>query len=206
MGRASRRRDVGCGTGFVVELYARGGAAVSGVDIANRSVELTQRRLEISGLTADVRQANAENLPFDDDHFDLVTSYGVLHHTPDTQAAVQEIYRVLKPGGKTIMMFYHRNSFAYQILFRLKRWIQPSWRGKTAEDQVDAVDGPQNPLGKVYSRTDLARILSDFEELEFRANSLFFHWETLLPRPIVSYISRRWGWHLYVKAHKSPIK
>jgi len=197
-----RLLDIGCGTGFVVELYAKGGAKVFGIDIANRSVELTQKRVQILGLRADIRQANAEDLPFDDNYFDIVTSYGVLHHTPNTHIAIQEVFRVLKPGGKAILMFYNRNSFAYQLLFRIKRWVQPNWRGKTAQDQVSAVDGPENPLGKVYSKGDLSDLLSDFRRLDFQTNRLFFHWQRFLPGPILSFLSRNWGWHLFVKAYK----
>jgi ubiquinone/menaquinone biosynthesis C-methylase UbiE len=194
--------DVGCGNGFVVALYARGGADVTGVDLTSRAIELTRKRLGYLGLQARLRQANAEELPFADASFDLVTSFGVLHHTPDTAKAIGEVYRVLKPGGKTIMMFYHRNSFAYRVLFPAKRLLQPSWRGKTAQDQVNAVDGMDNPLGKVYSRADLRNLLNRFERLEFATASLFFRWEPVLPAFVVRPITARWGWFLYVKAHK----
>jgi ubiquinone/menaquinone biosynthesis C-methylase UbiE len=165
--------DVGCGTGYVVYTYASNGAKVTGVDIADKSVELTKKRLEIYGLTAETLRANAEELPFFDNSFYLVTSYGVLHHTPDTEKAVQEVFRVLKPGGRVIMMFYHKNSFAYRILFPLKRVFQSKWRGKTPQEQVNSVDGAQNPLGKVYNRNDLKNMMKGFGQFEFFTGMMF---------------------------------
>ena len=95
-----RLLDVGCGTGYVAALYASGGALVTAVDLAERSVELTKKRLAYRGLKANVELANAEHLPFEDGRFDVATSYGVLHHTPDTARALREIHRVLRPAGR----------------------------------------------------------------------------------------------------------
>jgi hypothetical protein len=100
------------------------------------------------------------------------------------------------------MMFYHRNSFANQILFPSKRWLQPRWRGKQAQKQINMVDGPTNPLGKVYSKTELQSLMSGFERLEFQTEHMFFHWERLLPGILSAWINHRWGWCLYVKAYK----
>ena len=194
--------DVGCGTGFVVSLYARGGARVVGIDLTWQGIRLTRGRLGLAGLPAMLQQADAERLPFRDESFDLVTSFGVLHHTPDTAAAVREVHRVLKPGGRTIMMFYHRQSFAYQVLFPLKRLLQRPWRGRTAAEQVNAVDGPENPLGRVFSRAELGELLAGFDDLEFASTLLFFRWKHLIPRPLVLAVQKRWGWFLYVKARK----
>lgn len=194
--------DIGCGIGYVVALYAAGGARVTGVDIAQRSVELTQSRLRLLGLSAVVQKANAEDLPFADASFDLVTSYGVLHHTPNTGKAVAEAIRVLRPGGKIILMFYHKNSFAYRVLFPLKRILQPSSWGKSAVQQVNEVDGSTNPLGQVFSRGDLRQMLDGIEDLEFATGSTFFHHEDKLPRFVKNAIIKHFGWCLYVKGRK----
>src|SRR5207245_4997879 len=61
---------------------------------------------------------DAENLDFNDNSFDLVYSHGVLHHTPDTARAVREIHRVLRPGGRAVVMLYHRNSYNYRVNIR----------------------------------------------------------------------------------------
>jgi ubiquinone/menaquinone biosynthesis C-methylase UbiE len=74
-----------------------------------------RRRFEIEGQTGDLRVADAEALPFADGSFDLVYSHGVLHHTPDTQRAINEVHRVLKPGGVAMVMLYHKSSYNYWV-------------------------------------------------------------------------------------------
>jgi 2-polyprenyl-3-methyl-5-hydroxy-6-metoxy-1,4-benzoquinol methylase len=197
-----RLLDVGCGTGYVASLYARGGATVTAVDIAERSVELTRQRLKLLHLTADVRVANAEALPFADGSFDVVSSFGVLHHTPDTGRALREVHRVLVPGGKAILMFYHRNSFAYRLLFPAKRLLQREWMHKSAQDQVNAVDGSDNPLGKVFTRQELMALMPGFTDFEFHTWELFFRHADKLPAFLSRFIAARWGWFLYVKARR----
>lgn len=91
--------DIGCGIGYVVALYAAGGAKVTGVDIAARSIELSQKRLSLFGLSATLKKANAEDLPFANESFDLVTSYGVLHHTPDTKKQSMKLSGCLNRGA-----------------------------------------------------------------------------------------------------------
>ena len=200
--QGKRLLDIGCGNGYVTCLYAEAGADVVAVDITDRAVELTRARLALNGLDAEVKQADAETLPFEDESFDVVVSFGVLHHTPDTEQAIEEARRLLKPGGRLLLMLYHRDSFAYRFLFRAKRWLQPTWRGKTADEQVNAVDGPDNPLGKVYSKPQVRELLKSFSEVEFRAASIFFRWAILIPSPIRRQVEKRWGWHLFIKANK----
>jgi len=195
--------DIGCGTGYVAALYASGGAKVTAVDITERAIELTRKRLAWANLSAETRVANAEALPFADAAFDVVTSFGVLHHTPDTSKALREVARVLKPGGTTYLMFYHRNSFAYRLLFPAKRLMQSAWRGKSAQDQVNAVDGDSNPLGKVYSRSDLKALMPGFKDFQFGTWELFFHHADKIPQPFRDFIARHWGWFLYVKATRT---
>jgi len=107
--------EVGCGLGADAVNFARHGARYTGVDLTEASIELVQRRFALEGLSADLRTADAENLPFADDSFDLAYSHGVLHHTPDTQRAIDEVHRVLRPGGTAMIMLYHKNSFNYRV-------------------------------------------------------------------------------------------
>ena len=102
--------DVGSGNGYVLSKYAQEGAEVYGVDLTQTAINLCRRRFELLGLPGNFSVGNAERLPFGDETFDCVCSMGVLHHTPDTPRAVEEVFRVLKPGGRLIVMFYHRNS------------------------------------------------------------------------------------------------
>jgi len=101
--------------------FAKAGADYTGVDLTEAAIELSRKRFELFGLRGAFRVADAENLDFTDESFDLVYSHGVLHHTPDTARAVREIHRVLKPGGRAIVMLYHRGSYNYRIGIRVLR-------------------------------------------------------------------------------------
>ena len=107
--------EVGCGLGTDGVNFARHGARYTGVDLTEASIELVRERFALEGMPAELRTADAENLPFADASFDLVYSHGVLHHTPDTQRAINEVHRVLRPGGVAMVMLYHRNSFNYHV-------------------------------------------------------------------------------------------
>src|SRR5712664_3366938 len=104
--RGLRVLEIGCGLGTDGTQFAKAGADYTGVDLTDAAVELARKNFELLGLRGDFRTADAENLDFADETFDLVYSHGVLHHTPDIEAAVNEIHRVLKPDGRAIVMLY----------------------------------------------------------------------------------------------------
>ena len=119
--RGLRVLEIGCGLGTDGAQFAKAGADYTGVDLTNAAIDLARKRFELFGLTGKFQVADAENLDFPDESFDVVYSHGVLHHTPDIDAAVQEIRRVLKPGGRAIVMLYHRGSYNYRIGIRVLR-------------------------------------------------------------------------------------
>jgi len=103
--------EVGVGAGTDFLQWVRGGAEAYGVDLTEEAIAHVEHRLGLYGLTAkEFRVADCENLPYSDNFFDVVYSWGVIHHTPDTPKAMREIYRVLKPGGNAKVMIYHRHS------------------------------------------------------------------------------------------------
>ena len=199
--------DVGCGNGYVLSRYAREGADVFGIDLTQAGVDLCEKRFAMEGLNGRFTLASAEAMPFEDESFDCVCSMGVLHHTPDTPKAVKEILRVMKRGGRLIVMVYHRNSALYRIIFPFYRLML----GRTLQQQVNEVDGKGNPKGDVYSRRQLARLLSGFERLEMFAGHL--NPSMLLPGflgkwvPAVAarVLERRLGWFLYAKGWKPAL-
>lgn len=196
--------DVGCGNGYILSHFAQYGAHTTGIDLTARGVGLSSRRFQLERLQGDFVQGNAEELPFETDCFDLVLSMGVLHHTPNTQRAVQEIYRVLRPGGLFLIMLYHKNSIVYRFYFPLRKL----YRGLTMQEMVNEIDGKDNPLGKVYSKAEMRQLLRGFlsvsmitgclQESHFVVKAL----GRMVPRPIYDWLSRHWGWFLYARAHK----
>jgi len=113
--RSQKVLEIGCGLGTDGAQFAEAGADYTGVDLTDAAVELARRRFELFGLSGKFQTADAENLDFADESFDLVYSHGVLHHTPDTAKAVKEVHRVLRPGGRAMVMLYHRGSYNYRI-------------------------------------------------------------------------------------------
>ncbi|MBI2620463.1 MAG: class I SAM-dependent methyltransferase, partial [Ignavibacteriales bacterium] len=160
--------EVGCGLGTDLLQFARAGARVVGVDLTPASVVLVQRRFALEMRAGNVLVADAENLPFSDGSYDTVYSFGVLHHTPHTQKAIDEIYRVLKPGGEAIVMLYHKMSLHVMLgvpLYRLFGSHKRSHLGITA-DWIRRYDGTENPLGKAYSRREARSMFSRFGQVD----------------------------------------
>ena len=113
--------EIGCGLGTDGAQFAQAGADYTGVDLTEAAIELARKRFECSNLPGEFRTADAEKLDFPDNSFDLVYSHGVLHHTPDTAGAVNEVHRVLRPGGRAMVMLYHRDSYNYRVNISLLR-------------------------------------------------------------------------------------
>jgi SAM-dependent methyltransferase len=131
--RGLRVLEIGCGMGTDGAQFAKAGAIYTGIDLTDAAVELARKRFQVSGLKGEFRVADAERLDFPDASFDLVYSHGVLHHTPDIEAAVREIHRVLKPGGRAMVMLYHRGSYndrvGIRVLRRAGAWLLTSEAG-----------------------------------------------------------------------------
>jgi SAM-dependent methyltransferase len=100
--------EVGVGMGSHAQILAGGAGRFVGIDLTWPAVARTRRRLELAGERGHVVQMDVEKLAFPDGAFDLVWSWGVIHHSASTRRALEEIRRVLKPGGCALVMVYHR--------------------------------------------------------------------------------------------------
>ncbi|PIQ86838.1 MAG: SAM-dependent methyltransferase [Candidatus Omnitrophica bacterium CG11_big_fil_rev_8_21_14_0_20_45_26] len=126
--------EVGVGPGHDFRQWVAAGANAYGIDFSSEAIHHTTAYLQHFGLNAkEIKIGDAENLPYPADRFDLVYSWGVLHHTPDTQKALSEIVRVCQPGGICKVMFYHRNSlYAFYLwlkyaLLKGRPWQSFGW-------------------------------------------------------------------------------
>jgi 2-polyprenyl-3-methyl-5-hydroxy-6-metoxy-1,4-benzoquinol methylase len=108
-----RALEIGCGAGSISAELAKHGALVTAIDLASHAIALTRRRFELFGLSGDIRQMDAEHLDFADETFDFVWSWGVIHHSANTENRIGEIHRVLKNGGEARVMVYHRHSINF---------------------------------------------------------------------------------------------
>jgi SAM-dependent methyltransferase len=113
--------DAGCGIGTDAAQFARAGARYTGLDFSPTALDLARRRFELAALEGAFVQGSVTELPFGDRSFDLVYSNGVIHHVPETERAVREFHRVLRPGGTALVMVYHRSSFNYRFTILVLR-------------------------------------------------------------------------------------
>jgi SAM-dependent methyltransferase len=107
--------EIGTGVGTDGRNIISRGAIYRGINLDRASTQLSNRAFGLFGLSADVLQASATDMPFGDDSFDIVYCFGVLMHIPDVDRAVAEIKRVLKPGGILLLMVYNRSSVNYHV-------------------------------------------------------------------------------------------
>lgn len=208
--------DIGCGTGFWARLLIPMGVDYYGIDISACSVELAKSSLELYGLKGALQTGNAESLDFPDTSFDRVISEGVIHHTPNTQACIEEIYRVLKPGGVAAVSVYYkvpllRSPIAFSAVktgMRLTGLIQT---GRGRESMLNAADpdsfvrmydGLNNPIGKAYTKQELRSAFSQFSSARFVQYFLPYSKPVVILPGIVRRLLSRMGLMMLVIARK----
>jgi SAM-dependent methyltransferase len=108
--------EIGIGNGSHAQLLAPHCRTYSGIDLTDYAVASTQRRFQLWNLHGNIRRMDAEQLDFPDASFDFIWTWGVIHHSANTEKILQEMRRVLRPGGKAVVMVYHR-SFLYYYIF-----------------------------------------------------------------------------------------
>ncbi|GAA4413005.1 class I SAM-dependent methyltransferase [Actinokineospora soli] len=104
LGPYENAMELGSGTGFFLLNLMQGGVIKKGhvTDLSPGMVEVALRNARGLGLDVEGRVADAEGIPYEDESFDLVIGHAVLHHIPDVPAAMREVRRVLKPGGRFV--------------------------------------------------------------------------------------------------------
>jgi len=101
--------EIGVGCGTHAQLLAERAQTYTGIDLTEYAVEATTKRLELKGINGRVMQMDAEKTSFENESFDFVWSWGVIHHSSDTKAVLHEIHRVLKSSGELTFMVYHKS-------------------------------------------------------------------------------------------------
>ncbi|MCX5724489.1 MAG: class I SAM-dependent methyltransferase [Nitrospirae bacterium] len=216
---ASRDLDVleiGVGLGADHQRFAQAGARLTGIDLTERAVAHTGRRFELLGLKSDLRVADAESLPFADESFDLVYSWGVLHHAPDTAKAIDEVWRVLRRGGTAKMMIYHTHSLVgYMLWLRYGLLAGKPWRslrdiyaqhlespGTKAYTEAEARE-----MCTRFTRCEMAPVLTHGDLLESEAGQRHRGWLLSLAKQLWPCRLLRWalpkhGLFMLIEAHK----
>jgi ubiquinone/menaquinone biosynthesis C-methylase UbiE len=170
--------EIGCGAGSHSALFAECGAFMTSLDLASERATATQQKFRL--LSVDTKGSaalagDAENLPFADNHFDVVYSNGVLHHSPNTVRAIQEVFRVLKPGGRAVIMLYCKSSINWWITLwlgygilrgKLRQGVDrlgahTEWAGSMAQQS-------DNPITRAYRASEIRAMFCDFEHTSLR--------------------------------------
>jgi SAM-dependent methyltransferase len=155
--------EIGVGLGADHQRYAECGARLSGIDLTERAIEHTKRRLDLFGLSSELQVGDAESLPFPPERFDVVYSWGVLHHSPDTQRAVEEVWRVLRPGGVARVMIYSKWSLVGLMLWTRYGLLALHPFRPMAEIYSGYLESPGT---KAYTRDGARRLFRAFESVE----------------------------------------
>ncbi len=202
--------ELGGGMGTDLAQFAKHGAVVTDLDLSSGHLALAKESFQLRGLKGEFVLHDAELLPFDDNTFDVVYSNGVIHHTPNTRMVVQEIHRVLRPGGRAIIMVYAENSLHY--------WRNLVWAIGIKEGQLQrysmgdimsrAVERSDNaaarPLVKVYTKKRLRHLFRDFSQMSIVQRQMVpAEVPRLLARVPVATLGEIMGWNLIIKARKA---
>jgi ubiquinone/menaquinone biosynthesis C-methylase UbiE len=195
--------EIGCGIGTDAINFARAGADYTGVDLSIESLKITQDRFDIYGLSGRLFEANAENIHslFRNEKFDLIYSFGVLHHTPDIEKCFESIHALCHKQTKFKFMVYAKNS----------------WKNAMVEAGLDQPEAQHGcPLANVYSVEDITTLLQKYGfcvtqvkqdhifpyivesylKYEYRINP----WFEVMPKEMFDALQQRLGWHLMFEA------
>jgi SAM-dependent methyltransferase len=192
-GGHGRLLEVGSGIGVDSIQLARCGFDVTAVDLTERALEVAREFAAARRVEVDFRLGNAEGLDFPDDSFDVVYSFGVLHHTPDIGRSVEEIRRVLRRGGRAHVMLYHKWSLV-NLVHRVLRLPYES-----PKDRHDHC-----PVVYTFSRKEARQLFAAFSSVTVQAAYPFTYGFgplcTRLPLWLRRPLGRAFGWHLMITA------
>ena len=216
-GRNKDVLEIGVGMGTDHAEWAKSNPkSMVGVDLTLRAIEHTKKRFVLLGLTSGMAEADAEQLPFNDNSFDLVYSWGVLHHSPNTSQAIREILRVLRPGGVTRIMIYHKYSLTGYLLW-IRYGLLTAHPFKSLNDIY--FNYLESPGTKAFSVQETRHMFSQFSKVDTKVQLSFGdllagavgqrHGGVLLsvakrlwPRKLLSVLFKNHGLLLLIEAQK----
>ena len=207
--------EIGFGMGTDHLSMARRGATLFGVDLTPRNIEVTKARFDLYGHKSRIMLGDAESLPLPDGEMDFVYSFGVAHHSPNTEKFIQEIFRVLRPGGKCYVTVYHKHSaFFWWNVYLVNYIFKRGWQKRTLRQQLSLIEHPndnENLVIRLYEKKQFTKIFDQFRSVKsFIKHCLpadFVHLDRFyenptLPTPFFSKIGNKIGWYVVVEATK----
>ena len=190
--------EIGVGAGTDHLQWARAGCDCYGVDLTDAAIETTRCHLEHYGFKSKLQRINAETLPFDNNYFDIVYSWGVIHHTQFPEKIISEIERVLKPRGAFIGMIYG----LYSPLV-LKEWVKNALlKGTPWKSFKNIVWHDIESVGtKAYTVKQTRSLFRNFSKVSIKRFITTYDTDKW-PNWISSFFPNKWGWFITIRAHK----
>ena len=190
--------EVGVGAGTDHLQWARVGADCYGVDLTDAAIEATYSRFKVYGFETKLQRLDAEILPFDENVFDVVYSWGVIHHTENPQILINEIKRVLKPGGIFIGMIYGRHS---PLAFKF--WVKHAlFKGKLWLNFADIIWDKVESIGtKSYTKNEVIDLFKSFNAVKIQPIITKYDRDDY-PKWLSKFFPEDWGWFIGITASK----
>lgn len=179
--------EIGFGVGWLLNELAKFADEVQGIDLSESHFALSSHRFK-DNPKVQLQVGSAEAIPFPDEHFDFIASYGVLHHAENDQRCYDEVYRVLKPGGRAFLMLYRKGGPKYWWQKMFKQGLLKGGlvrHGFDVEAFINSVtdayddDSPGAPISRHYTRRDLGRILGRLSSMDAVVTGNRTEWDFL---------------------------
>lgn len=152
--------EIGVGNGSHAALLARHAKSFTGIDLTEYAVRATSERLRKFDLRGRVMRMDAEKMDLPDQSFDFIWTWGVIHHSSNTRAILQQMHRVLRPGGRAMVMVYHRSVWDYYVRLGLLRRIKHGWNTSSVHSAVQlGIDGG---LARFYTIPEWEALAGEF--------------------------------------------
>lgn len=198
--------EIGVGQGADHYMFAKNGARMSGVDLTPKHCEITRLFLDTFGLTSDIKNVSACDLPHANESFDHVYSCGVLLLIEDIAKAIAEIWRVLRPDGTATIMLYNKRSIHYWLKTRLYYGWAMQEDYFLGKDTVDDwyTDGVGYPKVWHYQPSDLPKLFAAFSKIEYQTACLTPEQLPLfkIPDTLQNKLESRFGFFLWARVTK----
>jgi ubiquinone/menaquinone biosynthesis C-methylase UbiE len=190
--------EVGVGAGTDHVQWARAGAKCYGVDLTQKAIDTTQAHLSLHGLQSSLHRIDAETLAFPNNFFDVVYSWGVIHHSANPEQIIGEIRRVLKPQGTFLGMMYGRHSLvAFKLWVKFALLQGRPWRSL----RHVVAHHMESPGTKAYTCRELKALFSEFST--FHATPIMTAYDRKrLPSWICKWVPNDFGWFIGLQAVK----